>query len=245
VKKTSRPQSQFMKRLSIGTVILLVTFGFTHSISISLSFALFVGIFLILTQRNKLARKSDEIQSACPDIIDHLISGLQSGLSLNESLVGLSLRGPQVTRQYFEKFRIDIYSTGDFMASLEKLKNDFSESTTDLIIEALLISHTLGGTELMKILRLLGNFIREDLTLRREISVKQNWIKNSAHLSAGAPWILLLLLSTQPATTAAFSNTSGVLVLCSGLLLTTLAYLWMNHLSQMPAQSRVFTGINE
>jgi tight adherence protein B len=245
MKRNIKLQGQFMSRVFMVGLISIITFGLTHSITISLAFAFFVGIFLALTQRNKLARKSEEIQSACPDIIDHLISGLQSGLSLNESLVGLSLRGPQATRQYFEKFRMDIYSTGDFIACLEKLKADFSESTTDLIIEALLISHTLGGAELMKILRLLGNFIREDLTLRREITVKQNWIKNSAHLSAGAPWILLLLLSTQPATTAAFSNRSGVLVLCSGLLLTTLAYLWMNHLSQMPTQSRVFMGINE
>ena len=44
MKRTSRAQSQFMKRLFIGAVILLVTFGFTHSKSISLAFALFVDI---------------------------------------------------------------------------------------------------------------------------------------------------------------------------------------------------------
>jgi len=105
-----------------------------------------------------------------------------------------------------------------------------------------LISKTLGGAELINILRLLGNFIREDLTLRREISVKQNWIKNSAHLSAGAPWILLLLLSTQPSTAASFSTTSGIAVLLSGLIMTCVAYLWMNKLGQLPQPSRVFSG---
>jgi tight adherence protein B len=94
----------------------------------------------------------------------------------------------------------------------------------------------------MNILRLLGNFIREDLALRREILVKQNWIKNSAHLSASAPWILLLLLSTQPSTSQAYATKTGVMILISGLLLTSLAYLWMNQLAKLPEQSRVFAG---
>jgi tight adherence protein B len=89
---------------------------------------------------------------------------------------------------------------------------------------------------------LLGNFIREDLALRREISIKQNWIKNSAHLSAGAPWILLLLLSTQSSTVEAFSNTSGIMILFLGLLMTSVAYLWMNRLGRIPQQTRIFAG---
>ena len=87
-----------------------------------------------------------------------------------------------------------------------------------------------------------GKFIREDLALRREIEVKQNWIKNSAHLSAAAPWILLLLLSTQPATSAAFSTATGIFILCVGLGLTALAYLWMNSLSRIPSPNRIFTS---
>lgn len=220
----------------------LVVLLFSSSLAIATAFSTFIGIFLLLAQRKSEGKRSSEIQSACPEIIDHLISGLQSGLSLNESLVGLSLRGPVITRPYFEMFRQDVYSTGDFIGALERVKSELGEPSTDQIIEALLISKTLGGAELITILRLLGNFIREDLTLRREILVKQNWIKNSAHLSAGAPWILLLLLSTQPATAAAFSTISGIAVLLSGLLMTSAAYLWMNKLGQLPKLSRVFSG---
>lgn len=228
------------------TIFMLLSFSvvflFSHSLVIAAAFSLFVGIFVSLAQRKGESKRSSDIQSACPEIIDHLISGLQSGLSLNESLVGLSLRGPMVTQPYFEIFREDVYRTGDFMSALERVKSQLGEPSTDQIIEALLISKTLGGAELINILRLLGNFIREDLTLRREISVKQNWIKNSAHLSAGAPWVLLLLLSTQPATAASFSTTSGIAVLLSGLIMTCLAYLWMNKLGELPQPSRVFSG---
>jgi tight adherence protein B len=220
----------------------LIVFLFSHSLPIATAFSLFVGIFMLIAQRKNESKRSSDIQSACPEMIDHLISGLQSGLSLNESLVGLSLRGPLLIRSYFEVFREDVYSSGDFVGALERVKSILGEPSTDQIIEALLISKTLGGAELINILRLLGNFIREDLTLRREILVKQNWIKNSAHLSAGAPWILLILLSTQPATAASFSNSSGLAVLLSGLLMTCVAYLWMNKLGELPKQSRVFSG---
>lgn len=239
---TINKNSQVIRTTVFMLLSLSIVFLFSHSLVISAAFSIFVGIFVSLAQRKSESKRSSEIQSACPEIIDHLISGLQSGLSLNESLVGLSLRGPVVTQSYFEIFREDVYGTGDFMGALERVKSQLGEPSTDQVIEALLISKTLGGAELINILRLLGNFIREDLTLRREISVKQNWIKNSAHLSAGAPWILLLLLSTQPATTASFSTTSGIAVLLSGLIMTCIAYLWMNKLGQLPQPSRVFSG---
>lgn len=215
---------------------------FSGSLTIASAFALFVGIFITLAQKRVSDKRASEIQAAAPEMIDHLISGLQSGLSLNESLAGLSNRGPAVLIPYFTTFQENLHLTGDFYKELEKAKSALAQPSTDLIIEALLISKSLGGTELMSILRLLGNFIREDLALRREIAVKQNWIKNSAHLSAGAPWALLLLLSTQRSTAEAFSTGTGVMILFTGLLLTAIAYLWMNKLGHIPEQRRIFAG---
>ena len=71
---------------------------------------------------------------------------------------------------------------------------------------------------------------------------KHGWIKNSAHLSAAAPWVLLLLLSTQPATSLAFSTPTGVLILLIGLVMTAVAYIWMNRLGRLPELPRVFGG---
>lgn len=215
---------------------------FSRSVIIASAIAFFVGIFITLAQKKVSDKRASDIEAAAPEMIDHLISGLQSGLSLNEALAGLGNRGPAVLAPYFATFRENLYLTGDFHRELEQAKCELAQPSTDLIIEALLISKTLGGTELMSILRLLGNFIREDLALRREIAVKQNWIKNSAHLSAGAPWVLLLLLSTQRSTTEAFSSGTGVMILLTGLLLTAIAYLWMNKLGEIPEQTRIFAG---
>jgi len=129
----------------------------------------------------------------------------------------------------------------DLELALQELKSLFHHHGSDQIFEALLISKALGGSELISILRTLGDFLRQDLALRREIEVKHGWIKNSAHMSAVAPWILLLLLSTQPSTAIAFSTPTGGMILIAGLFMTAVAYLWMNRLGRLPQTPRVFT----
>jgi tight adherence protein B len=219
----------------------LIAFLFSQSLSIAIAFGAFIGIFSTIAQKRNESKKTLAIQSACPEMIDLLISGVQSGLSINESLANLAERGPEVLRPYFHTFRENLYARGDFRQALVDIKESLAEPQIDQIVEALLISKELGGAELLNILRLLGNFIREDLTLRREIAVKHSWIKNSAHLSAAAPWLLLLLLSTQPATAQAFSTSTGAGILATGLGMTAIAYLWMNQLSRLPQGNRIFT----
>jgi tight adherence protein B len=219
-------------------VVLLVS----NSIFIALAFAAFISIFLTIAQQKNNSKRANLIETSCPELIDILISGAQAGLSLNESLSSLAIRGPEVLKENFSQFHKNIVSNGDFDLALREVQASLEHPSTDLIFEALQISKVLGGAELITILLLLGNFIREDLTLRREIAVKHNWIRNSAHMSAAAPWLLLLLLSTQPSTSSAFSTPTGISILITGLALTALAYLWMNNLSKLPVATRVFTS---
>ena len=214
----------------------------TRSVVIAIAFgALAAGIaFVTVRVTNNLSEAA--LVAAWPEVIDHLMSGIQSGLSLTESLAGLSTRGPEVLRPAFTQFKVTLYGSGDLTQSIKELKALFSHHGSDQIFEALIISKALGGSELLQILRALGDFLRQDLALRREIDVKHGWIKNSAHLSAAAPWILLLLLSTQPSTAAAYSTFSGAMILSAGLVMTGIAYIWMNRLGRLPQTPRVFVG---
>jgi tight adherence protein B len=196
-----------------------------------------------VTVRSKNQINEATLIAAWPEVIDHLMSGIQSGLSLTESLAGLSTRGPEILRPAFAQFKASLYGSGDLTQAIEELKSNFAHHGSDQIFEALIVSKTLGGSELLQILRTLGDFLRQDLALRREIDVKHGWIKNSAHLSAAAPWILLLLLSTQPSTATAYSTTTGAMILGAGLVMTGIAYIWMNRLGRLPQTPRVFIGI--
>jgi tight adherence protein B len=236
-------QRRAIPSLSIVVAAFLIGTFFSHSLLIAIAFALFSALFIFIAQQKSESKRHSAIHGACPEMIDILISGVQSGLSLNESLTGLAQRGPEIFKVEFQRFAENLYSQGNFSRALIEVKESIAHPSFDQVIEALLIARELGGAELLTILRLLGKFIREDLTLRREIEVKQNWIKNSAHLSAAAPWILLLLLSTQPSTTEAFSTATGVLILGAGLAITAIAYLWMNSLSRIPVPKRIFIDL--
>lgn len=244
LKRNFRDHQRSMYAIAILIGAFIVAFLFSSSFVISFAFSLFIAIVIFIVQQRGDTRRNAAIQGACPELIDILLSGVQSGLSLNESLTGLASRGPEILRAHFQNFSEDLYRHGDFNIALTDLKEAIAHPSFDQVVEALSIARELGGAELLTVLRLLGKFIREDLTLRREIEVKQNWIKNSAHLSAAAPWILLLLLSTQPATTEAFSTTTGVVILCVGLGLTAIAYLWMERLSRIPTPGRIFVSSN-
>ena len=224
---------------SVSTAAVLLM---TRSVVIALAFGALAAGIAFVTVRAKNNLNEAALIAAWPEVIDHLMSGIQSGLSLTESLAGLSTRGPEILRPAFTQFKATLYGSGDLTQAIEELKALFAHHGSDQIFEALIISKALGGSELLQILRSLGDFLRQDLALRREIEVKHGWIKNSAHLSAAAPWILLLLLSTQPSTAGAYSTPTGAMILIAGLVMTGIAYIWMNRLGRLPQTPRVFVG---
>jgi len=224
---------------SVSTAAVLLM---TRSVVIALAFGTLAAGIAFVTVRAKNNLNEAALIAAWPEVIDHLMSGIQSGLSLTESLAELSTRGPEVLRPAFTQFKATLYGSGDLTQAIDELKALFAHHGSDQIFEALIISKALGGSELLQILRSLGDFLRQDFALRREIEVKHGWIKNSAHLSAAAPWILLLLLSTQPSTAAAYSTPTGAMILIAGLVMTAIAYIWMNRLGRLPQTPRVFVG---
>ena len=223
-----------------SSITFLTIYFITTSALFASAFSLLVLAFTYVIIKNRSGRLELEIASSWPEVIDHLISGIQSGMSLTEALTELSSRGPIVMRPLFASFKSQILEDGDFDGAIALLSKKFGSHASDRIFQALLISKSLGGSQLLTILRTLGNFLRQDLALRNEIAVKQSWIKNSAHLSSAAPWLLLLLLAMQPSTVAAFTTPTGAGILFLGLLLTALAYIWMSYLSRLPKVPRVF-----
>ena len=251
--KMTRPQIKQKRQLSLIphknqflkiAISFIASFFMVYLLSASIVIALIFGFLLstitLLISKKKSHKDAAALSAAWPEVIDHLVSGIQSGLSITESLIGLTTRGPLILRPYFAEFEIRMRTQGDFNLAISELKQRCGQHSSDQIFEAIAISKTLGGSELLNILRTVGTFLRQDLALHREIEVKHGWIKNSAHLSAAAPWLLLLLLSTQPATSRAFSTPTGVLILLIGLSMTAIAYLWMNRLARLPELPRVF-----
>ena len=220
--------------------VTVVVMAWTKSLVISMPFSIFSIVITWVYMRNKGRRAAAAMLQIWPEVTDHLISAIHSGLSLSEALVGLSTRGPEPIRPYIHAFHQELLSHGDFVSATERLKARLNSQGSDHILEAILLAKSLGGSQLLQIFRTLGDFLRQDLALRKEIEIKHGWIKNSAHLSSAAPWLLLLLLSSQPGTAQSFAQPGGIAILLIGLILTSVAYLWMGKLGQLPNPPRVF-----
>jgi tight adherence protein B len=175
-----------------------------------------------------------------PDVVDHLVSAVRSGLALPESVVTLAHSGPPITRAAFADFERDYRMTGGFADSLDRLKDRLADPVADRIIETLRMSREVGGNELTTVLRNLAAYLRQDAAIRSEVEARQSWIVNAARLGVAAPWIVLLLLSTRPEAAAAYNSPEGVALITVGLALSVVAYRIMIGIGRLPEERRWF-----
>ena len=176
-----------------------------------------------------------------PDVVDHLVSAVRSGLALPESVVTLARSGPMVTRAAFSQFERDYRTSGNFSEGLDRLKDRLVDPVADRIIETLRMSREVGGNELTTVLRNLATYLRQDAAIRSEVEARQSWTVNAARLGVAAPWVVLFLLSTRPEAAAAYNSPSGVAVIVVGAALSIVAYRIMLGLGRLPEERRWFT----
>ncbi len=217
--------------------IVAILFG---SLPLALAFALITLWVPRALKKRSEERERIELAALWPEIIDHIISGLRAGMSLAETLIGLSHRGPIATRATFLQCEILLRESGDFSQVFATIKSKFHDGIADQVCEVLDFARGTGTRDTAVILRTLGDFIRSDIALRAEIRAKHGWIKNSALIAAAAPWILLLILSSQAGTVKAFSTPGGTAVLSVGVGMSLVAYMWMERAGRLPVVPRIF-----
>ncbi len=175
-----------------------------------------------------------------PDLIDHLVASVRSGVALPEALGALSTVGPQSLRPAFAAFAREYGATGQFGEAVDTLKARIGDPIADRIVETLRMAREVGGTELSTVLRGLAQHLRAEAAVRAELEARQSWVSNAARLGVAAPWIVLLLLSTRPETAQAFAGPGGVTLLLGGAILTVIAYRIMRRIGRLPTETRVF-----
>jgi len=178
---------------------------------------------------------------AWPEVLDLLISSLQSGASISESLSNLATVGPQSIRKEFDKFSKRLNGGEKFEVAVNNLKEEFADPITDQLFETLYFATKFGSKNTIKILREISEYASADLALRAEINTRFGWIKNSANLAALAPWLLFIILRTQENARIAYLQPTGQLLMIFGVIATLLAYLWMSRIAKLPKAKRLFT----
>ena len=178
--------------------------------------------------------------NALPEVIELIISGLQSGMSISETLESLGNIGPKHVQTDFKIFAENLREGSEFALEIEKLKDQFKDSNADQLFETLIYANAFGGRNTIKILHELTDFLAEDIAIRSEIMARFGWIKNSAVLAAIAPWLLLLILRTQESARIAYQQSTGQIFLLTGVFTSVIAYFWMQKIAQLPKSKRVF-----
>lgn len=221
-----------------GVVLLGLTIAFTGLVAVSVGAGLLgaAAPTLLVIWRADLRRRST--RAVWPDIVDHLVAAVRSGLSLPDALSSLASTGPAATRVEFADFAREYAATGNFAHCIERLKFRLGDATADRLLETLRMAREVGGSELATVLVGLGRYLRSEAAVRAELEARQGWVMNAARLGAVAPWIVLALLATRREAVDAFNSPLGTGILAAGAVLTVVAYRVMRAIARLPEERR-------
>jgi tight adherence protein B len=203
--------------------------------------AFVIGLVLpsVLVAWKAQARRRSN-RTVWPDVVDHLVAAVRSGLALPDSVSSLAQSGPVSTRAAFTEFERDYRSTGSFAHSLDQLKDALADPIADRILETLRMAREVGGSDLTVVLRSLAVWLRQDTAIRQEVQARQSWVVNAAKLGVAAPWIVLLLLASRPEAALAYNTPAGLVLIVGGLVVSVVAYRVMIALGRLPEERRWF-----
>jgi len=224
---------------AVGLLVTVMATGGSGSLAIGLAFGIIAGRAPLVFVRSRARRRQHAMRDVWPEVVDHLASGIRAGLSLPEALGQLGERGPEEVREPFIVFAEDFRASGRFGDCLDALKTRLADPVGDRIVEALRITREVGGTDVGRLLRTLGQFLRDDARTRGELEARQSWTVNAARLAVAAPWVVLAVLSTRPQNAEAYNTPTGVLVLAVGGIASIFAYRMMVALGRLPEEARV------
>jgi tight adherence protein B len=106
-------------------------------------------------------------------------------------------------------------------------------------VAALTLTYEVGGTELVRVLRSLSDFVREDLRVRKEIEARWSWTVTAARTAAAAPWLVLLMMASRPEAAAAYNSSIGAVVIGGGAIATIVGYRLMLRAARLPDERRL------
>ncbi|TFD68917.1 type II secretion system F family protein [Cryobacterium ruanii] len=231
--------------LALSAIVGVASAALVHGIFAVLALSAVAGLaglllpWLIVSWRAAARRRAN--RTVWPDVVDHLVSALRSGLALPDSVSSLAQAGPVATRTAFAKFEREYRATGNFSYCVDELKCSLADPVADRILETLRMAREVGGSDLTVVLRSLAAWLRQDAAVRLEVEARQSWVVNAARLGVAAPWIILVLLASRPEAAIAYNSPGGVIVIASGLTLSIIAYRVMIALGRLPDERRWFS----
>ena len=222
-----------------GVLTLVLVAGVTGSLVVAVATSAIACSWPFAFARGRAARRAKRMSEEWPDAIANLVAAIRAGISLPEACVGLAARSGDEIKPGIEAFTMTYRSSGSFSTALERMRAVLADATADRVVVALDLAHSVGGTDLVRVLRTLGDFVREDLRVRKEIEARWSWTVTAARVAAAAPWVVLVLMSSRPEAALAYSSPSGAMVILGGGAATFIGYRAMLRIARLPVERRL------
>jgi tight adherence protein B len=180
-----------------------------------------------------------EIQGAWPEGLRELTAAISAGLSLNQALSSLAVRGPEPLRAALGRYPLLANVLG-VVSALEVVKEELADPTSDRVIEVLIIAHERGGHLLPEILSDLADTTTRDVRTRQELETDALEQRINARAVFILPWLVLLVLVAQPGHFQDFyRGAGGALVVAIGALLSLVGAWLVGRMSREEVEERV------
>ena len=175
---------------------------------------------------------------AWPSILDDITSALRSGSDIGQAMNLAGSHAPAELQPAFTVFREQYAASASFERAMQAMVEHATDPVLIQIQRALVTARSVGGHDLTRVLRALSDFVRSDLHVRGEIAARQSWTVNSARLAVAAPWLVLLLLASRPATADAYSTLTGASLLVGVAAGSAIAYAAMMRIARLDGVAR-------
>jgi tight adherence protein B len=224
----------------IGLVAYSITYELSSIFALSLGVAIGLVGFALELLTARAHSRSTNLTAHWPEVVDSIISSVSAGGSISESLIDLANEGPNSLRPLFQHFRSELDAGKSLANSLATLKRRLANHHADRLIELLGLVNDAGGGGMLDALRNQADLVRKEIAFAGEISSKLGWITGTAKIAVGAPWLIVLMLSTRPENASAYASTGGSFILVLGLAISIFAYRLVQSFGRLPEAPRVF-----
>ena len=227
-----------------GSVLVgLAAFALAWGLSGAWAVALVPGISTGLLPRayfsRQRIRRLGEIIEAWPDGLRDLVASISAGRALPQAITAMAENGPAPLRRAFERFPTLSQMHG-VPAALELIREELGDSTSDRVIEVLLMAYERGGPTVTRILTDLSEAVTQDLRTIEEIRTAELEQIINARVVFALPWLVLLVITIRGDQFRDFYQSAlGVVTIAIGAGLSLLGIWIVSRLSRDPGEPRV------
>lgn len=225
-----------------GGLAFLVSFAITGLVVVSLAPGLVFATFPHTYYKRQRSRQIAEVTAAWPDALRDLVSSVRAGSSLRSAIESLGQFGPEPLRAAFGGFGVYSRSLG-VVPTLEMIRSDLADPTSDRVIEVMILAHERGGTAVPSILGDLADATTRDVWTMEQVLSESLEQKINSRVVFILPWLVLVAMTARSGAFREFySSSAGILVVAIGGLMSLGGIFIANKIGAQPDEPRVFTG---